>query len=147
AVMGVEQSPAGPSGQRPGPRRRDRRGRGRRWGLIPPHLPGHRTRREQFDGAVADVAAALTERFPRGLAHLQWVVVEVPPSDPGPWASAGSLVGRGVPAIREHTPRVVVYRRSVQTRCGSPPELGLRLRQVLSEQVASILGLPPAVVA
>ena len=144
--MDVEQSPAGPSGQRPGPRRRDRRGRGRRWDLIPPHLPGHRTRREQFDDAVADVAAALTERFPRRLAHLQVVVEEVPPSDPAPWEHAGVLLGRGVPATREHPPRVVVYRRSVQTRCGSSQELEMLLRQVLSEQVASILGLPPEVV-
>src|SRR5690625_6043051 len=93
--MDVAQSPAGPSGQRPVPRRRDRRGRGRRWDLIPPHLPGHRTRREQFDDAVADVAAALTERFPRRLAHLQVVVEEVPPSDPAPWEHAGVLLGRG----------------------------------------------------
>lgn len=141
--MDLEQSPAGAPGPRQSPRRRDRRGRGRRWDLIPPHLPGYRTRREQFDEAVADIAAAMTERFPRRLSHLQVVVEEVPPSDPAPWEDAGVLLGRGVPSTREHPPRVVVFRRPVQTRCSTDHDLEALLRQVLSEQIASILGTTP----
>lgn len=53
------------------------------------------------------------------------------------------LLGRGVPATREHPPRVVVFRRSVQTRCADDQELEALLRQVLSEQIASILGMRP----
>ncbi|MBB5830928.1 metallopeptidase family protein [Brachybacterium aquaticum] len=126
-----------------GPRRRDRHGRGSRFDLIPPHLPGHRTRRERFDDLVADAGAALTERFPRRLAHLQVLVEEVPPADPAPWEDAVVLLGRALPATREHPPRVIVYRRPLQTRCTTEAELETLVRQVLSEQIGSLLSIAP----
>ena len=132
-------APRGPLG----PRRRDRRGRGRRWDLIPPHLPGHRTRRERFDDLVADAGAALTERFPRRLAHLQVLVEEVPSADPAPWEEAQVVLGRAVPDTREHPPRVVVYRRPLETRCVTATELEMLVRQVLSEQIGSLLSIAP----
>ena len=132
-------APRGPLG----PRRRDRRGRGRRWDLIPPHLPGHRTRRERFDERVADAGAALTERFPRRLAHLQVLVEEVPAADPAPWEEAQVVLGRAVPGTREHPPRVIVYRRPLETRCVTATELEMLVRQVLSEQIGSLLSIAP----
>lgn len=132
-------APRGPLG----PRRRDRRGRGRRWDLIPPHLPGHRTRRERFDDLVADAGAALTERFPRRLAHLQVLVEEVPSADPAPWEEAQVVLGRAVPSTREHPPRVIVYRRPLETRCVTATELEMLVRQVLSEQIGSLLSIAP----
>ena len=132
-------APRGPFGSR----RRDRRGRGRRWDLIPPHLPGHRTRRERFDDLVADAGAALTERFPRRLAHLQVLVEEVPSADPAPWEEAQVVLGRAVPGTREHPPRVVVYRRPLETRCVTATELEMLVRQVLSEQIGSLLSIAP----
>lgn len=127
----------------PGPRRRDRRGRGRRWDLIPPHLPGHRTRRERFDDTVTEAAAALIERFPRRLEHLRVVVEEVPPADPAPWEDASVLLGRALPATREQPARVILYRLPIQTRCANQHELELLVRQVLSEQVGSMLAIAP----
>ena len=141
--MDVEPLLPGPAGPRQGPRRRDRRGRGRRWDLIPPHLPGHRTRRERFDDLVADAGAALTERFPRRLAHLQVLVEEVPSADPAPWEEAQVVLGRAVPGTREHPPRVIVYRRPLETRCGTATELEMLVRQVLSEQIGSLLSIAP----
>ena len=132
-------APRGPLG----PRRRDRRGRGRRWDLIPPHLPCHRTRRERFDDLVADAGAALTERFPRRLAHLQVLVEEVPSADPAPWEEAQVVLGRAVPGTREHPPRVIVYRRPLETRCVTATELEMLVRQVLSEQIGSLLSIAP----
>ena len=132
-------APRGPLG----PRRRDRRGRGRRWDLIPPHLPGHRTRQERFDDLVADAGAALTERFPRRLAHLQVLVEEVPSADPAPWEEAQVVLGRAVPGTREHPPRVIVYRRPLETRCVTATELEMLVRQVLSEQIGSLLSIAP----
>ena len=132
-------APRGPLG----PRRRDRRGRGRRWDLIPPHLPGHRTRRERFDDLVADAGAALTERFPRRLAHLQVLVEEVPSADPAPGEEAQVVLGRAVPGTREHPPRVIVYRRPLETRCVTATELEMLVRQVLSEQIGSLLSIAP----
>ena len=141
--MDVQPQRPGAPGPRQGPRRRDRRGRGRRWDLVPPHLPGYRTRRERFDDLVADTGAALAERFPRRLAHLQVLVEEVPPSDPAPWEEATVLLGRVIPPGREHPARVIVYRRPLQTRCASEDELELLVRQVLSEQIGSLLNIAP----
>lgn len=141
--MDVQQRRPGSPGPARGPRRRDRRGRGRRWDLIPPHLPGYRTRRERFDDLVAAAGAALTERFPRRLTHLQVLVEEVPPSDPAPWEDATVLLGRVVPPTREHPARAIVYRLPLQTRCATEADLELLVRQVLAEQVASLLRLDP----
>ena len=110
---------------------------------IPPHLPGYRTRREQFDDLVADSGAALAERFPRRLAHLQVLVEEVPPTDPAPWEDATVLLGRALPPSREHPARVIVYRRPIQTRCADDLELETLVRQVLSEQIGSLLHIEP----
>ncbi|WP_246954726.1 metallopeptidase family protein [Brachybacterium sp. Marseille-Q7125] len=124
-------------------RRRDRHGRGRRFDLIPPHLPGFRTRRERFDDLVADIGAELTGRFPRRLEHLRILVEEVPPADPALWEERTVVLGRAVPPTREHPPRVIIHRRPVQTRCSNEEELETLVRQVLSEQIASLLGLRP----
>lgn len=124
-------------------RRRDRHGRGRRFDLVPPHLPGFRTRRERFDDTVADLAADVAERFPRRLAHLQVLVEEVPAADPAPWEDAPVLLGRALPATRERPATVIVYRRPVVTRCVGDAEIEGLVRQVLAEQIGSLLGLPP----
>ncbi|GAB4095679.1 metallopeptidase family protein [Brachybacterium horti] len=126
---------------RSAPRRRDRHGRGFRRDLIPAHLPGHRSRRERFDDLVADSVATIAERFPRRLAHLQVMVEEVPPEDPAPWEDAPVVLGRALPATREHPPRVVLYRRPVATRCTGDEELEALVRQVVSEQIGSLLGM------
>ncbi|AXK45531.1 metallopeptidase family protein [Brachybacterium saurashtrense] len=141
--MDVQPLRPGAPGPRPGRRRRDRRGRGRRWDLIPPHLPGHRSRRERFDDLVAEAGAVLAERFPRRLEHLQVLVEEVPPSDPAPWDAPTVLLGRVIPSTREHPAQVIVYRRPLQTRCATEDELETLVRQVLSEQIGSLLNLPP----
>lgn len=141
--MDVESSRAGLPGARRRPRRRDRHGRGLRGDLIPSHLPGYLTRRERFDDTVADVAAVIVERFPRQLAHLRVLVEEVPSSDPAPWDEPTVTLGRTAPATREHPPTVILYRRPIETRCAHPEERELAIRQVLSEQIASLLGLRP----
>ena len=125
------------------PRRRDRHGRGFRRDLIPAHLPGHRTRRERFDDMVADAVATIAERFPRRLAHLQVVVEEVPPADPAPWEDAPVVLGRAQPATREHPPRGVLYRRPMATRAAGDEEVEALVRQVVSEQIGSLLGMAP----
>ncbi|MEE1649595.1 metallopeptidase family protein [Brachybacterium sp. J144] len=141
--MDVEPLRPGAPGPRRAARRRDRHGRGRRFDLIPPHLPGYRTRREVFDDLVAESGATLAERFPRRLAHLRVLVEEVPPTDPAPWEDAAVLLGRALPATREHPPRAILYRRPIQTRCASEEDLEALVRQVLSEQVGSLLGIAP----
>lgn len=126
-----------------GPRRRDRHGRGFRGDLIPAPLPGHRTRREAFDEAVLDAADPLLERFGRRLEHLAITVEEVPPADPAPWELQTVPLGRYAPPDRDHPPQVVLYRRPIVTRCELPGDLEILVRQVLAEQVGSMLAMDP----
>lgn len=107
-------APRGPYG----PRRRDRRGRGRRWDLIPPHLLGQRAPR--VGDEVVEALAA-----------------------PAPWEDASVVLGRALPGTREHPPRVIVYRLPVQTRSVGGSELEVLVRQVLSEQIGSLLSIAP----
>src|SRR5699024_890193 len=141
--MDVQPLRPGAPGPRQGPRRRDRRGRGRRWDLIPPHLPGYRSPRARFDDLVADAGAALAERFPPRLAPLPRLAVDAPSADPAPCAEPSVILGRVISPSREHPARVIVYRRPLQTRCEDETELETLVRQVLSEQIGSLLGIAP----
>ena len=123
--------------------RRDRHGRGLRGPLLPPTLPGWRTRRERFDELVIESAQDLLRAWPQ-VEAIQFAVEEVPPSDPAPWERAIAL-GRSFTAEpRAGLPsRVVIYRRPVTSRVGGPEELAELVRRVVVEQVASILGRRP----
>ena len=71
------------------------------------------------------------------------LVEEVPPADPAPWEDATVLLGRVIPPSREHPARVIVYRRPLQTRCSTEAELEVLVRQVLAEQIGSLLNIDP----
>ena len=71
------------------------------------------------------------------------LVEEVPPADPAPWEDASVVLGRALPGTREHPPRVIVYRLPVQTRSVGGSELEVLVRQVLSEQIGSLLSIAP----
>ena len=105
------------------------------------HLPGFHTRREVFDQVAADAAADLLELFPLRLPHLRVLVEDVPPADPAPWEGRTASLGRSLPGTRETPPRAVLHRLPIQTRCSDRDHLELLIRQVLSEQVGSLLGM------
>ncbi len=71
------------------------------------------------------------------------LVEEVPSADPAPWEEPTVLLGRVIPPSREHPARVIVFRRPLQTRCEGEDELEALVRQVLSEQIGSLLGIAP----
>lgn len=125
------------------PRRRDRRGRGPRGLLLPPDLPGYRTRAERFDDVVLDAVDRLERRWGSRLAGTEFAVEEVPPSPPAPWEHGGVPLGRYFPADVGAPARVVVYRRPVETRAEGDADLAELVRDVLVEQVAAALALPP----
>lgn len=111
--------------------------------VLPAHMPGHRTRRERFDDAVAGAAGELIDRYPRRLEHLRVLVEDVPPSDPAWWEEPSAALGRVLPGTKEAPPRIVLHRLPIQTRCRSGSDLDLMVRQVLSEQVGTLLGMRP----
>lgn len=125
------------------PRRRDRRGRGLRGPLIPPTLPGYRSRAERFDDHVLTAVERLERRWARQLEGAEFAVEEVPPSHPAPWERGGVPLGRYFPADAGAPPRIVVYRRPVETRAVDEADLAELVREVLVEQVAHLLAKPP----
>ncbi|MEG3614531.1 MULTISPECIES: metallopeptidase family protein [Isoptericola] len=125
-----------------GLRRRDRRGRGLRGPLVPPGLPGHRTRAERFDDTVLAAVESIERRWP-AVGRAEFGVEDVPPSDPAPWESRGVPLGRLFPAEAGQPARVVVYRRPVETRAVDPEDLADLVHEVVVEQVAHLLARTP----
>lgn len=130
---------------RRGGRRRDRRGRGLRGPLLPPTLPGARTRAEQFDDAVLAAVERVDERWGKALEGVEFGVEDVPPSAPAPWEGGGVPLGRYFPAdtVAGLSHRVVLYRRPIETRVEDAKELRELVRDVVVEQVAHVLSRKP----
>ncbi|HLS48999.1 MAG TPA: metallopeptidase family protein [Actinomycetaceae bacterium] len=141
--MRNELGPAIPT--RRGGKRRDRHGRGMRGPLLPPTVPGWRTRTEAFDDALLAVVEELERRWSRQLAKVEFGVEEVPPSDPSPWEGAAIALGRYFPADPPAglPNRIVLYRRPIQSRCADQQAVTVLVRQVVIEQVAHMLGKDP----
>jgi predicted Zn-dependent protease with MMP-like domain len=123
-------------------RRRDRRGRGLRGPLLPAGLPAARTRAQRFDDVVLDAVERLERRWHDELTDIEFAVEDVPPADPSPWEQGEVPLGRFFAADRGLPPRVVVYRRPVETRA-EEAELTDLVHEVVVEQVAHALGLEP----
>nr|WP_242608034.1 metallopeptidase family protein [Xylanibacterium ulmi] len=124
-------------------RRRDRRGRGPRGPLMPPGLPAHRTRAEQFDDLVLDAVEDVEHDWERQLTGTEFAVEDVPPSDPAPWEDGGVPLGRCFPAQSGQPARVVVYRRPIELRAEDPEDLADLVHDVVVEQVAHLLARTP----
>src|SRR3954451_1390215 len=118
--------------------RRDRHGRGLRGPLIPPSLPGWRTRGDRFDDLVLRCVRRLERRWAKLLDGVEFAVEEVPPSDPAPWEHRTVALGRYFPAdpAAGLAHRIVVYRRPVLARAEDAEEMEMLVRAVLVEQVA-----------
>lgn len=127
----------------PRARTRDRHGRGLRGPLVPREVPAWRSRRDRFDDLVLDAVERLEQRWARQLEGVEFAVEDIPPSDPAPWEDDEVPLGRFFPAQGDLPPRVVVYRRPVESRAPGGPEVGALVHEVVVEQVAHLLGLTP----
>jgi predicted Zn-dependent protease with MMP-like domain len=123
--------------------RRDRRGRGVRGPLLPQEVPAWRSRAERFDEQVLDALERLERRWARELGEVEFAVEEVPPGDPAPWEHDEVPLGRLFPAQGTLPPRIVVYRRPIESRAEDTRETGLLVHTVIVEQVAHLLALTP----
>ncbi len=108
-----------------------------------PPVPGMATRAEQFDELVLDAAARLEHRAGKAFGDVEFAVEDVPPSDPAPWEASDVPLGRLFAATGKMRPRIVVYRRPVETRATDARELAALINDVVVEQVASMLGVDP----
>jgi len=92
---------------------------------------------------VLDTVDTLERRWARELDGVEFAVEDVPPSDPAPWEHGEIPLGRFFPAQGTLPPRVVVYRRPVETRASDAREVNALVHDVVVEQVAHLLGLTP----
>jgi predicted Zn-dependent protease with MMP-like domain len=99
------------------------------------------SRGARFDELVLEAA----EGVERALGHelgIELAVEEVPPSDPAPWEH-GIPLGRLFPAEAGVPARLVLYRRPIVQRAHEPEELAALVAEVVTEQVARLLGRDP----
>src|SRR5690625_4400180 len=134
-----------PGGRSPNkrPRRENRHGREVRGFVIPPTLPGYRTRSEPLAGLVLAVVGRLVYAWARLLAGTGYAVGDVPASDPARCGTGGVPLGRYSLAQPGVPPRIVLYRRPTESRARTSDELIFMVRNVLVEQVAYLLGRRP----
>ncbi len=126
-----------------GARRRERHGRGVRGPLAWPPVPAMQTRRARFDTLVLDAADRMRPHLGTRYAGLEFAVEDVPAQDPTPWEEQTAALGRLLRGTTTRPPRVVVYRRPVEARAQDELDLADIVREVVTEQVAALLGVPP----
>lgn len=129
--------------QAPRRTRRNRHGRGLRGPLAWPPVPVMTTRAMRFDDLVVEAAERIERAWGRPLPEFELGVEEVPPSDPAPWEHEEVPLGRLFAAQGRDPARIVIYRRPVETRADGPADLGELVAEVVTEQVAALLGVSP----
>ena len=141
--------------------RSSRHGRDMRGSLLPPTVPGWRTRAERFDMAVLEAYEPIERRLHDRLSELDVAVDEIPriaAKDPesvqwppevvadGPIALA-RLIPAGVDVRGNATrARMVLFRKPIERRAKDTLELGDLLHEILVAQVAIYLNVDPAVI-
>jgi len=101
------------------------------------------TRRARFDALVLDAADRLRPHLGTRYADLEFAVEDVPAQDPAPWEEQTAPLGRLLRGTGARAPRVLVYRRPVEARAQDDLDLADIVREVVTEQVAALLGVPP----
>lgn len=100
------------------------------------------TRRERFDDLVLDAAARARPFLGPRHADVEFAVEDVPPQEPPGWGPQVAPLGRLVGSARTGR-RIVLHRRPIEARAGETAELAALVRDVVAEQVALVLGVPP----
>ena len=132
-----------------------------RGSLLPPTVPGWRSRAERFDMAVLEAYEPIEQRWADRLSALDVAVDEIPrisPKDPdsvqwppevvadGPIALA-RLISAGVDVRGNSTrARIVLFRKPIERRVKDSDELADLLHELLVAQVATYLGVEPPVI-
>lgn len=138
-----------------------RRGREMRGPLLPPSVPGWRSRAERFDMAALEAYEPIERQWQQRLNGLDIAVDEIPriqPKDPesvqwppevvadGPVPLA-RLIPAGVDVRGEPTrARIVLFRRPIERRAKDSVDLTDLLHEILVAQVATYLGVEPSVI-
>ena len=124
---------------------RDRRGRGRRGPLAWPPVPEMTSREDRFDQLVLDAVERLVPRAAGRLDGVEVAVELVPGGDVLVSAEReGSIpLGHARQGQGRSGPRIVVYRRPVESRVRDRTELAELVDTVVVEQAAALLMVAP----
>ena len=127
-------------------RRRNRHGRGLRGDVMPPGLPGSRTRADRFEDLVAESAERLEVLWGQPIAAMDFSVELLPRTASLDFAEAAGgpvPLGRALGATPRHPARVVIYRRPVEQLAGPDLLLPEIVHLAVVEQVAELLMRSP----
>src|SRR5690606_35779057 len=129
--------------------------------LLPPTVPGWRSRAERFDMAVLEAYEPIERRWKDRVSALDVAVDEIPriaPRDPDSVQWPPEVVADGPVALARLIPagvdvrgnatraRIVLFRRPIERRAKDSEELAELLHEVLVAQVATYLGVEPSVI-
>jgi predicted Zn-dependent protease with MMP-like domain len=151
----------GGSGGRSAAHRAVRRGRDMRGPLLPPTVPGWRSRAERFDMAVLEAYEPIERRWQDRVSELDVAVDEIPrisAKDPDSVQWPPEVVADGPIALARLMPagvdvrgnatraRIVLFRKPIERRAKDTDELGELLHEILVAQVAIYLDVEPSVI-
>jgi hypothetical protein len=138
-----------------------RRGRELRGPLLPPTVPGWRSRAERFDMAVLEAYQPIERAWHDRVSTLLVAVDEIPRISPrnsdsvqwppevvadGPIALA-RLIPAGVDVRGNATrARIVLFRKPIERRAKDSIELTEMLHEILVAQVATFMDVEPSVI-
>jgi predicted Zn-dependent protease with MMP-like domain len=129
--------------------------------LLPPTVPGWRSRAERFDMTVLEAYEPIERRWQDRLSALDVAVDEIPrisPKDPDSVQWPPEVVADGPVALSRLIPagvdvrgnatraRIVLFRKPIERRVKDVAELAELLHEVLVAQVATFLGVEPSVI-
>jgi hypothetical protein len=100
------------------------------------------TRREEFDDWVLEAATRLEQTCGRAFPVVEFAVEDVP-RRPSVGDPREVPLGRLVPGGAGKPPRIIVYRRPVETRAVDRRDIPRLVADVVTEEVAGLLGVPP----
>ncbi len=108
-----------------------------------PMVPKRESRAERFDELAFDCARQLERAWGRPFPAFDLGVEAVPPGDPAQGEHDEVPLGRMFAARGRDVARIVIYRRPIETRAESDRELADLVAEVVTEQVAALLGVDP----
>lgn len=122
-----------------------RRGRESRGPLGPAAIPVALTRSAAFDASVLAALDRLQQAYPE-LDEIDVVVADAPPGARRDGSPDPVRLGGISPAMRGRGASITVYRRPIELRAAPGDARDELLADVITELVAELLGLAPAVV-
>ncbi|MBQ5505145.1 MAG: metallopeptidase family protein [Aeriscardovia sp.] len=122
---------------------RNMHGRGQRRPVFGAWLPRYRTSAGIFDSIVLSQLRRLRNGWPDLVDAVQCAVEDVPPVNQPPWVPDQIRYSHFFPAKRDEAPRIVLYRRPLESMSRDHNDLQLLIREELVLCLSEMSGLHP----